>query len=163
MSTVRSADPGCTLPGGRGAPVTEQECSEIEQAMPSVEKYLPQYALNRIRQAGFWEGMSGQRALECIDRKDCVFVFYEGNIAKCALEKAYNNGETTFRKPLSCHLFPIRISKERTHDHLHVERIPECNGGYKNGEEKKIPVTTFLREALIRAYGEEAYKSIRKA
>jgi len=87
-------------------------------------------------------------------------VYYEGEIAKCALERAYLNGETTFRKPLSCHLFPIRISKTNDTEHLYVERIPECEAGYKNGEEKKIPVADFLREPLIRAYGESVYNAI---
>src|SRR5579883_1067276 len=122
----------CTLPGGRGAPVTDEECDAIAQAIPVVEKYLPPQALDRIHEAGLWEGGEGHRALECIDHKDCVFVFHEGEIAKCALERAYMNGEIAFRKPLSCHLFPIRISKERIHDHIYVERIPECNAGYLN-------------------------------
>ena len=152
----------CTLPGGRGAPVTDEECDAIAQAIPVVEKYLPPQALDRIHEAGLWEGGEGHRALECIDHKDCVFVFHEGEIAKCALERAYMNGEIAFRKPLSCHLFPIRISKERIHDHIYVERIPECNAGYLNGERKKIAVTDFLKDALIRAYGESAYEAIAK-
>lgn len=152
----------CTLPGGRGAPVTVEECEAIAQAVPVVEKYLPPRALERIRNAGFWEGDDEHRALECIDHKDCVFVYHEGEIAKCALEKAYFNKEIPFRKPLSCHLFPIRVSKELTHEHLHVERIPECNAGYRNGEQKKIAVVDFLREALIRAYGNDAYDAMAK-
>ncbi len=150
----------CTLPGGRGAPITDAECAEIERASPIAMKYLSEKSRTRIAEAGLWEGEDGFRALECIDEKDCVFVFYENTIAKCALERAYLNGETTFRKPPSCNLFPIRIARERDAEHIYIEHIPECVDGYRNGEKLKIRAVDFLREPLIRAYGEDITNAI---
>ena len=101
----------CTLPGGRGAPLDDSEVEEIARAYPSAQKYLSPRHMQMIEQSGMIEGGPGNFATACIDDKECVFVFYEDGIARCSFEKAFLNGEISWRKPLSCHLFPVRISK----------------------------------------------------
>src|SRR5271169_3267359 len=98
----------CTLPGGRGAPLDDDEISEIRQAFPFARKYLSAAHLDAIATHGMIEGVPGSHATVCVNGKACVFVYYEDSIAKCSLEKAYLAGETTWRKPISCHLFPLR-------------------------------------------------------
>ena len=89
-----------------------------------------------------------------------MFVYYEEGIARCSLEKAYMNGETQWRKPLSCHLFPIRVAKN-TATLLRYEKISECAGAKIKGRREDIPMYEFLKDPLVRKYGEEWYEKFR--
>ena len=83
-----------------------------------------------------------------------MFVYYEGKIALCALEKAYKDGKIEFRKPISCHLFPIRV-RNTFREYLHYQQIPECSSAVANGKRNKIELFKNLEDALTRAYGKE--------
>ncbi len=146
----------CTLPGGRGAPLDDSELSEIHRAYPAARKFLSQKSLQVIEQYGAFEGGPGRYATTCVDDRDCVFVYYEQGVARCSLEKAYLDGETTWRKPLSCHLFPIRISPGNV-ETVRYEKISECAAGRTNGQKNDIPLFEYLKEPLIRKFGEEWY------
>lgn len=148
------------MPGGRGAPLLEEEVKLVHAAIEPSLKYLPERNRLVIATQGAVEGRRGDHATRCIDQRDCVFVYYEGTVAKCAIEKAYFNGETPFRKPISCHLFPIRISSVFDMDYLRYEHIPECDPALRNGRKQGIPLYKFLRDALTRAYGEEFYAEL---
>lgn len=151
----------CTMPGGRGAPLEEAEVQLVNDAIAAASKYLPERNRLVIATQGAIEGTPGDYATRCIDERDCVFVYYDdSSVARCAIEKAYFNGEASFRKPLSCHLFPIRITQLFDMDYLRYEKIPECNAALKNGRKKGIPLYKFLKEALTRAYGEEFYREL---
>ncbi|TAK58368.1 MAG: DUF3109 family protein, partial [Bacteroidetes bacterium] len=140
----------------RGAPLMDEEIPELERAFPAIAHYLPVRHLEAIQTSGMYEGEPGSWATTCIDNKACVFVYYEGDIAKCSLEKGYLNGETTWRKPISCHLFPIRVtSQPRTM--LRYETIEECDAAVERGEQEHITLPDFLKEPLIRRFGEEWY------
>ncbi|HUL43227.1 MAG TPA: DUF3109 family protein [Bacteroidota bacterium] len=152
----------CTLPGGRGAPLNDDEVVEIQRAFPFAMQYLSSKHLDVIRQNGMVEGSQGNYATACIDDKDCVFVSYEGSIARCALEKAYIDGKTSWRKPLSCHLFPLRISNG-TIERIRYEKIADCHPAISRGVREDIPLYEFLRDALVRKYGEEWYLQFREA
>jgi hypothetical protein len=150
----------CTTPGGRGAPLSDEEVAFIAEAIPVALPYLSERNQRIITEGGGVEGTPGDYATRCIDNRDCVFVYYEGDVAKCAIERAYFNGETSFRKPISCHLFPIRSSRLLDGDYLRYERIPECAPGRKRGEQEKTPLYRFLEEPLTRAYGKKFYKGL---
>ena len=152
----------CTLPGGRGAPLEDAELKELETAFPIVQKYLSEKNLQRIARAGFFEGMPGNYATTCVDDRDCVFVYFEDGIARCSLEKAFVNGETEWRKPLSCHLFPIRVSKNST-QLLRYEKISECADAVTKGDADDVPIYEFLKDPLVRKFGEEWYHQFRSA
>ncbi len=98
--------------------------------------------------------------------RDCIFVTYDGDVAKCGIEKAHRQGEITgFPKPISCHLFPIRIYPTSTKGTLLIcyEEISECDGGRKRGKEEEISVIDFLESPLVRALSEERVHMLRKA
>lgn len=142
----------CTIPGGRGAPLRDDEVERINQALPVVKKYLPVEHQMAIESTGPVEGSPGNYATTCVNYRACVFVFYEGNIAKCSIERAYHANELSWRKPLSCHLFPLRINRyERTT--LDYEPIRECDPGILNGRIQGVPLGNFLEEPLRRAFG----------
>ena len=150
----------CTLPGGRGAPLREDEVARLASILPIVRKYLSPAHLAAIDQQGVMEGDPGDRTTTCIDDRECVFVFYENGVARCAIERAYFAGETDWRKPISCHLFPIRLSTSGT-ERMRYERIPECLPAVSRGRGKDIPLHEFLKDALIRNYGDRWYDEFR--
>lgn len=147
----------CTLKGGKGAPLTDSEITEIENALPVVARYLGARSLREVENNHGIEGSPGSFTTGCIDNKDCVFVYYDGDIAKCAFEKAYFNNEIKWRKPISCHLFPIRVANFGG-EVIRFEKISECEPAIVNGRKNNIRLYDFLREALIRRYGEQWYK-----
>jgi hypothetical protein len=150
----------CTLPGYRGAPLEDAELEELERIFPIVRKYLSERHLQWAEQFGVFEGHPGSFATTCVDEKDCVFVFYEDGIAKCSIEKAYNNLEIRWRKPMSCHLFPIRISSFNG-ERLRYEKISECKPAVARGRTENIPLYEFLKNPLIRRFGEDWYNKFR--
>lgn len=149
----------CTFPGDSGAPVLKDEIEEIEKLYPIFSKYMPETSKEYVREHGFWEKDGKSLALKCINKRDCVFVFYDGDIAKCSIEKAFHNGEVVFRKPISCHLFPIRVANYGG-DYLHYEQFDECEPGRKLGKNENYPLLENVKSALIRKYGEEFYKKL---
>lgn len=151
----------CTIKGGKGAPLMDHEVIDIQNSLNIISKYLPEKSLNIIKQNACIEGHSGNFTTSCVEDKDCVFVFYENNIAKCAFEKAYLNNEINFRKPISCHLFPIRISYFGG-DVLRYEKFTECKVALIKGKEDNVPLHVFLKDALIRMYGEAWYEQFQK-
>ncbi len=152
----------CTLHGGRGAPLEDHEVGEIMSASAAALKYLSDSHRTYIEQHGMVEGAPGDRTTVCIDNRDCVFVCYEEGIARCSFEKAYLNGESDWRKPLSCHLFPIRNKRGERH-HLRYEMISECRPGVSRGRRERTPLYKFLEEPLTRAFGTEWYELFRAA
>ena len=146
----------CTFRGEFGAPLLDNEIGLINKNVDSIKEYLSEKSLAILKQNGFYEGKPGSYSTICINHKDCVFVYYEGDIAKCALEKGYFEGKSDFRKPLSCHLFPIRVS-EFSGDYLYYSRLDECAPAIENGENQNVLMYEFVKEALVRAYGEEWY------
>jgi hypothetical protein len=150
----------CTLPGGRGAPLDDPEVAELERAFPAVRKHLTARSLAVIASDGMVEGTSGHFHTTCIDDKDCVFVLYEEGIARCAVEKAFLAGEIGWRKPLSCHLFPVRVAKDGSR--VQYERIGECLPGLDRGMREEISLVDFLREPLTRRFGGAWYEEFRR-
>lgn len=146
----------CTMPGHRGAPLLDPEVKEITNAFPLIKKYLSEEHLAIIENRGMVQGASGDFSTQCIDNKACVFVTFEDGIARCAFEKAYNNREITWRKPISCHLFPIRVDRGNQ-DRLRFESIPECRPAVERGETESIFLADYLKTSLVREYGEDWY------
>jgi len=152
----------CTIAGGTGAPLLDDELEQIDQAFPIIKSSLPKEHLESIAQFGLYEGSAGSYATMCFNNRACVFVLYENGGARCAFEKAYFEGTLKWRKPLSCHLFPIRVSRGRT-DFLRYERIIECSDALIRGENEYIFLCTFLKEPLIRAFGLAWYEDFQRA
>lgn len=152
----------CTLPGCRGAPLEDDEIGHLEEVFPMVEKYLPEAHLGIIRLHGLAEGSPGNYATTTVGERECVFVYYEDGIARCSIEKAYLAGETDWRKPISCHLFPIRVSNVGQ-EKLHYEKIKECQPGRDRGALEDTPVYAFLKESLERKFGSGWYEQLAEA
>jgi hypothetical protein len=143
----------CTLKGGSGAPLADEEVAEIERAFPLIEHYLPQAHRDTIAQDGLVELTREHYSTVCHDRGACVFVFYEDGIARCAFERGADEGLLKWRKPLSCHLFPIRMHPTS----IHYEYLSECDPALDRGIRDDVPLARFLHNALTRAFGKSWY------
>lgn len=149
----------CTLPGGSGAPLRDDEVAHVLGVVDVVADQLPARSLEEIRRGGAVDGSPGDHTVRCVDDKDCVFVYYDGAVAKCAIEKAWKEGKTDFRKPISCHLFPIRVSNFGG-TYLYYEKFSECAPALVHGASTGVRVYELAKEALVRAFGEEWYNSL---
>ena len=149
----------CTMPSEFGAPVTKKEIAIINNILDIIYDYLPDEIAQEIKENGFWESKYDDLMIKSINAKDCVFAFYEGEVAKCAIEKAYFDGKVDFRKPISCHLFPIRIN-DFGGPVLKFEEYNECAPALEYGKQTGISVLEFCKDALIRAYGENFYSKL---
>ena len=144
----------CTFHGDWGAPVSDGEIEILKESVGVVRKYLSKKSLNTIKKHGVAEGEPGNYSTVCIDKRDCVFVFYENDIAKCSIEHAFFNGEIRFRKPISCHLFPIRVNNNGS-EHLYFSYFDECKPAIDKGKKENVPLVDSVREALVRLCGEK--------
>lgn len=146
----------CTFPGQVGAPLKEKEIKIIEEILPIAMEYLPAKHVKLIKEKGFVQGSPSEYTTQTVEAKACCFVYFEGDIALCALEKAFRDGKTNFKKPISCHLFPIRIG-DFGGDYLYYDKFDVCKPALPNGKKRGIKIHESVKEALIREYGEEWY------
>jgi hypothetical protein len=150
----------CCLPGARGAPLEDDEVLEIQKAYPAIRSMLPPASIATVETEGMVEGGPGDYATRCVGYGDCAYVYRDNGVAKCAFERAFIEGRTDWRKPISCHLFPIRI-RPLEQDVIRYEQIPECQAGRTRGENENIPLVQFVREAILMKYGSDWYERLR--
>lgn len=148
----------CTLDGGRGAPLEDHEVEEIRQAFPLVKDYLPDSSLEVIERRDLVEGSPGDYSTPCVAHRECVYVYFEEGIARCSFQRAFLEGKIGWRKPLSCHLFPIRV-QPLGQDFVRYEEIEECRAGRSRGQREQIKLRDFLQEPLVRKYGQRWYET----
>lgn len=151
----------CTIESDFGAPLLEDEVVRIHESLSAVKDYLSETHLNKLAKDGFWEKKNGELLVNSINRKDCIFTFFENGIAKCALEQAFLDGKTDFRKPLSCHLFPIRVIKFGG-DILRYEEFSECSPAIERGKKENISLIDFCKTALERLYNKSWYSQLKE-
>lgn len=154
---------GCCVEGDAGAPLEKKELKEIKKAFEIVKHEMSSEALAVVEEQGtYTRDEDYQFVTPIIGNGICVYGYYdEQGIVKCLIEKAYYEGKTKFKKPISCHLYPILFSKTSEYDYLNYQpRKSLCAPACKLGEKLKIPVFKFLKEPLIRKFGEDFYNCI---
>ncbi|MCK6613721.1 MAG: DUF3109 family protein [Ignavibacteriaceae bacterium] len=149
----------CTIPSDYGAPLLKEEVEPIRSVLPQVKELLPEQHRMIIEEEGFYETVDGELVTKSFNRRACVFVYYENEIAKCSIEKLYKAGEISVNKPVSCHLFPIRISNFGG-DVLRYEKFSECKPAIENGKKHGVRIFEFCKDSLVRKYGEDWYKTL---
>jgi len=149
----------CTMQSEYGAPLKKKEISIIEKILPIIKPYLSKRNIKEIETNGFWEEKDEELMTTSINNRDCVFVYYENDIAKCAIEKAYYDKKVDFIKPISCHLFPIRINNFGG-DVLKYEQYSDCESALEKGMETKISILEFCKAGIVRAYNQSFFNKI---
>lgn len=152
----------CCVEGDAGAPVTIDEIAGIEDAIDTVWDDLSATAQAVIDKQGVaYTDRDGDLVTSIVGGKDCVFTCYEKGCCLCALERAWRAGKTTFCKPISCALYPIREKKlSNGMVALNYNRWDVCHDAVKKGNELRLPVYRFLRDPLVRRFGEDFYQQL---
>ena len=151
----------CCVEGDSGAPLEDSELSILEDVYPVVKKYLSPEGITEIEKQGvFVIDIDGDKVTPTINNLECAFFYRKEGTTFCAIEQAYLNGEIDFKKPISCHLYPIRINKYAKFDGVNYDEQPMCNAACTLGKKLKVPVFKFLKEPLIRKYGDDWYADL---
>jgi len=152
----------CCIEGDAGAPVELDEVMKLEEVLPVIWDELAPEARAVIEKQGVvYTDQEGDLVTSIVNNKDCVFTCYdEKGCCYCAIEKAFREGKTDFYKPISCHLYPIRIGDYGPYKAVNYHRWDVCKAAVLLGKKENVPVYKFLKEPLIRKFGEEWYKEL---
>ena len=151
----------CCVEGDEGAPLEEEEISIIEDYIDRIKPYMTEEGRKVVEKIGVFDyGADGDFVTPLVNERECAFTIFENGIAFCAIEKAFLEKEIDFQKPISCHLYPIRIQKYKDFEAVNYHQWHVCNCAVKLGEKLDVPVYEFLKEPLIRKYGEQWYKKL---
>ena len=152
----------CCIEGDAGAPITEEEYRQLQELLPQLLDDLTPAAREVIaRQGVAYVDEEGDLVTSIVGGKDCVFTCYgENGRCMCAIEKAFREGRTAFYKPLSCHLYPIRITRYPAFTAVNYHRWKICKAAEVLGRKEGVRVYRFLREPLIRCFGEAWYDEL---
>lgn len=153
----------CCVEGDGGAPLEPEEASLLEEHLEAILPYMVPAGAKVIRAHGVFDyDMDGHYVTPLVKGRECAFVYFEEGIAKCAIEKAFSEHQITFQKPVSCHLYPVRIKKTRYHDAVNYHKWEICKKALEKGHHEKMPLYVFLQEALTRKYGRSWYNRLAK-
>jgi len=152
----------CCVYGESGAPIADDEIAILQEAYPKVKPYMTPAGIAVVEQKGVYDtDFDNEKVTPLIgDGEDCVYSVNEKGVYYCAIEKAFMNGDTGFRKPVSCHLYPIRITKYKAFEAVNYHCWNICSDASEYGKKKGIPLYVFLKEPLIRKYGAEWYEQL---
>ncbi|HEY9169831.1 MAG TPA: DUF3109 family protein [Lutibacter sp.] len=153
----------CCVDGEAGAPLDEDELKILMDIYPKVKPFLRPEGIEAIEAQGLFTMDEGEYETTLIDGKDCAYAIYDANnIVKCGIEEAYNQGAIDWKKPISCHLYPIRITDYREFSAVNYHKWPICDDACTLGKELQVPVYKFVKDALIRKFGKEWYSGLEK-
>ena len=150
------------MEGSSGAPLEEEEIHILEKIYEDVKPFLNQKGIKAIEKQGHWViDADGDYTTPLVAaEKECAYTIFENGFALCGIEKAFKAGVIDYRKPISCHLYPIRTRQYAKFEALNYDVWHLCEPACACGEKLQIPVYKFLKDALIRKYGEEFYKMV---
>lgn len=154
----------CCIDGDAGAPLELQETKIMQDIYPKIKPFLRQEGIDAIEAQGkFITTEDGEFETPLIDGADCAYVIFDKKgTALCAFEEAYNQGETDWKKPVSCHLYPVRVKEYSEFSALNYHKWEICDAACTLGKELQVPVYKFVKQALIRKFGEDWYMELEK-
>ena len=153
----------CCVEGDAGAPITQEEEIELKKILNDVKPYMNEEGIKAIEANGVAVlDAENDLTTTLVNNKECAFSFKEKGIVKCSIERAHNDGKISFKKPISCHLFPIRTTTYKDFEAINYEQIKICKSACACGSKLKVPLYIFLKEPLIRKYGKDWYDELIK-
>jgi hypothetical protein len=155
----------CCVEGDSGAPLEWEETSILESIYEKLKPYMTEEGRAAVDKYGAWLIDSEGDFVTPLNHgvKECAYTYFENGIAGCAIERAYRDGIIEFPKPVSCHLYPVRITKYDSYDAVNYNRWNICSPACANGKALGVPVYEFVKTALVRKYGEDWYAQLEGA
>ena len=155
----------CCIEGDAGAPLEIEEVDILEEEYENYKPYMTPEGIKAVEEQGFMVVDSdGDYTTPLINGGECAFTCYDNGVALCAIDKAYREGKCSFQKPISCHLYPIRVMKFKNGTYgLNYHRWAVCGSARECGKRLGLPVYKGLKEPIIRAFGEDFYRQLELA
>ena len=152
----------CCVEGDAGAPLKTAEINLLEELFEEIQPYMTSEGIDEVNKKGvFYMDVDNDPVTTLVSNGACAFANFDPDgTAKCSIEQAYNDGKIGFKKPISCALFPVRAKKYAKFTALTYERIDICKPACSCGSKLNVPVYKFLKQPLIRAYGEGFYREL---
>ena len=151
----------CCVEGDAGAPLEMDEISLLEDYIENVKPFMTEKGIRVIEEQGIFDyDEKGAFVTPLVRGKECAFVYFENQMARCSIEKAFEEKRIPFRKPVSCNLYPVRITHYKTYDAVNYHRWHICEKALVKGKVEGVYLYQFLKEALIRKYGEVWYREL---
>ncbi|MEM9884301.1 MAG: DUF3109 family protein [Bacteroidota bacterium] len=168
LCNLNACKGACCWEGDAGAPLEKEELETLDQIFEKIRPFLSEEGVQVIEQKGAYtsQGTFEDYGTNLLKNGACVYMTYdELGIAKCGIEQAYRAGATDFYKPISCHLYPIRVSKNSAlnFEALNYDQWEICSAACENGKKAKLPIYKFVKEAIIRKYGSDFYEELAAA
>ena len=155
----------CCVEGDAGAPLDEDETKILDEIYPKIKPYLRPEGIQAIEEQGTYTlDFEGDLVTPLVNNAECAYVIFdEKGYTKCAIEKAYEDGVINWQKPISCHLYPIRITEYSNFSAINYHEWDICSDACTLGKELGVKVYQFLKKSLIRKYGEDFYQTLSEA
>ena len=155
----------CCVEGDAGAPLDEEETHILDEIYPKIKPYLRPEGIQAIEEQGTYTlDFEGDLVTPLVNNAECAYVIFdEKGYTKCAIEKAYEDGVIDWQKPISCHLYPIRITEYSNFSAINYHEWDICSDACTLGKELGVKVYQFLKKPLIRKYGEDFYQTLSEA
>lgn len=158
---LEKCEGNCCVFGDSGAPLEEREVGLIEENLERIKPYMRAEGQRVVNDEGGWViDSDGDKVTPLVGREECAFVVFEEGIARCSIEKAYDEDSIDFQKPVSCHLYPIRVSRLKNAIALNYHQWSICEPARLLGKKEGIPVFRYLKDPISRVYGTEFYDEL---
>ncbi|MDF1576361.1 MAG: DUF3109 family protein [Bacteroidales bacterium] len=158
---LEKCEGNCCVFGDSGAPLEDSEAESLAEELDKILPFMRAEGIRAVREQEAWLiDNDGDKVTPLVGEEECAYAVFNDNIARCAIEQAYDEGAIRFRKPVSCHLYPIRVTKLKQGIALNYHRWSICEPARILGEREGVPVFRFLKDALIRVYGEGFYQEL---
>lgn len=151
----------CCVDGDAGAPLREDEIPILERIYPAIEPYMTDAGRQAVEKQGVATfDNAGEPCTPLVNNRECAYVVWDGDVALCAIEKAFRDGMVGFQKPISCHLYPIRVDDFGEFTALNYHEWDVCRAAVCKGRKTGVPLFKYLKEPLIRRFGKEWYAEL---
>jgi len=151
----------CCVKGDSGAPLNEDEIKVLPQIIEKIKPFLRKESIEAIEKQGTHIiDIDNESVTPLVNGAECAYAIFEKGIARCAIEKAFLEGAIKFRKPVSCHLYPVRVRKYESFLAVNYDKWEICDPARKYGDEVGIPVFEFVKDALIRRFSIEWFRKL---
>ena len=161
VCNLQACKGGCCVDGNAGAPVEEEETHILEEIYPKVKPFLRPEGVAAIESQGTYvKGEDGEWETPLLNGAECAYVIYREGIALCGIEAAHRAGAISWKKPVSCHLYPVRIREYTQLTAVNYHQWHICDPACDLGAELQVPIYKFVKEALIRKFGEAWYAEL---
>lgn len=155
----------CCISGDAGAPLEENELQIIKAIYPKVKPFMRQEGILAVEKYGTYiTNEDNEYETPLVNNAECAYLIFDDNkVALCAIEEAYNQGKVDWKKPVSCHLYPIRVREYSDFSGINYDRWDICDDACALGKELQVPIYKFVKDALIRKFGKDWYDELEKA